>query len=190
MKKIIIVLTVLLIICGGGVYVYNNIYNSKPIDLGVKVTEDDIASLEEKLQDTTVDDETGVSTFTTTLNEAETSVLFSRDLATILPCENVQVKLNEDQMLMSFMATLTDELIASINAPIPLPKSASVYLECNVVTKEQVTVSVISAKIADLPLPESFLKNYQKVINDVFSNLGYEQIKVNVGSMDVTGTVK
>ena len=190
MKKLIIILTILLIVCGGGFYVYDSIYNSKSVDLGVKVTDSDIASLDKKLQDTTINDETGVTTFTATLNEAETSVLFSRDLTTILPCEDVQVKLNEDQMLLSFMATLSDELVASINAPIPLPENASVYLECNVVTEEQVEVTVTTAKVADLPLPESFLKNYQKAIKDVFSNLGYEKIKVNSKTMDVTGIVK
>lgn len=191
MKKFLVVLLIVVLVLGGGCfYLYNSLYNSKSVDLGVEITEEDIASLDEKLQNVVTDDETGVQYFSATLNEAETSVLFSRDLSNIMPCENVQVKLNEDQMVMSFMATLSEELVASINSPIALPEQASVYLECSVVTEDAIIVQVTSAKIADLPLPTSFLEDYQTTISGVFTSLGYESIKVNAGSMDVTGILK
>lgn len=189
MKKFIIIfLLIIILVLGGGIYyVYSNIYNSKQKELGILITEQDKASLEQKITGE-INQITGEKVFEAELTEAEASILLQQELNSLIPCSHVQTVITAEKMVISMTVNFNDELKDKLGLPIPLPEQAGMELVVDVQTiDDKIEVDILSATVGNLSLPVSLIDKYTQRIEHAFINDGYQKITLKDQSLHVSG---
>lgn len=187
-KFIIIFLLIIILVLGGGIYyVYSNIYNSKQKELGILITEQDKASLEQKITGE-INQITGEKVFEAELTEAEASILLQQELNSLIPCSHVQTVITAEKMVISMTVNFNDELKDKLGLPIPLPEQAGMELVVDVQTiDDKIEVDILSATVGNLSLPVSLIDKYTQRIEHAFINDGYQKITLKDQSLHVSG---